>query len=430
MNRNLVFLIFPVLIFAYSCKKNSEAPSTRPLLMTVNVAGNYFSPVLGGVIFISDMKGNALSDTFCLGDGKYRFFGRAGTIAPPLIEVTTVRAEPYWHSFNITIETYTCIIPSEWTLQSYHADTVGKIYPSYINIPAHNDAILISSSGYSNLTSSLEPIPIPLYTSPDAIYFGIPTSAGMKYKWFSGIPANTAYTFDLSDPLPAEKTTVLFPAPVQYYECRVQGFPGGNFNSPIPYMVDELLGDGSITSKAEVYFPPSKFQGFHTDIMLVENYLSNQSWSYHVDGEIPAAFKKIAAQLNSYTATNTRLLVKASGDLDAVSGTWQFLSPFQGMVEWTVYAPDTSTSVQLPQVAPALNGMFPWFSRDSLTFEKVQLTDLVNCKGYAGMIGRLYNPLNPSGFERQEVSSLSGLNATGKSRFIGKTYRSPGSNDL
>ncbi len=430
MKRSLVFFILPLLIISYSCKKKTEGPLLRPLLMTINVAGNYFNPVLGGVIFISDQQGRALSDTFCPGDGSYRFYGKAGTTAPSLFEITILRAEPFWHSFNITIETYTCINSSEWTLKAYRADTVGKVYPSYINIPAHNDAILVSSSGFSNLTSSLEPIPIPLYTSPDAIYFGIPTSAGTKYKWFSGIQAHSSYTFDLSNPLPADKTTVSFPAPVQYYECRVQGFPDGNFNSPIPYMVDQLLGDGSVTNKAEVYFPPSKFQGFHTDIMLQESYTSNQNWSYHVDGGIPALFRKIDASLVSFTSTNTSLQLKASGDMDAVSGTWQFLSPFQGMVEWTVYAPDTATSLQLPHLAPALSGMFPWFSRDSLTFEKAQLTDLVNCKGYAGLIDRLFNPLNPSSFERQEVSSLSGFNPPGSRRFTGRTYRNSGLSHL
>jgi len=407
MKKYPVFLIIGLLFITFSCKKKSDSPAEKPLLLTVNVDGNYFNPILGGVIFISDFQGRVLSDTFCPGNGKYRFYGQAGTSAPSMMEVTTVRSDPYWHSFNIVIETYTCISPSEWTLRGTRADTVGRIFPTYINIPAHNDAILISSSGYSNLTSSLEPIPIPLYKNPDDIYFGIPTSTGMKYKWFSGIQSNTSHTFDLSSPLAAQKTTISFPAPVQYYECRIQGFPDGNFNSAVPYMIDELLGNGSVTSSLDAYYPPAKFTDFHTEILGVENYSSNQSWYYHVDGQIPAMFRKISANLTSFTPSNSSLLLHTSGDLDAVSGTWQFQNPFQGKVEWTVFGPDTTTRLQLPQVAPSLSNMFPWFSRDSLTFEKVQLLDLVNCQGYPQMIGLLFDPANPSNLDRQETSSLS-----------------------
>ncbi|MCX6287869.1 MAG: hypothetical protein NTY96_12205 [Bacteroidetes bacterium] len=407
MRRSLVFLILLFLIISYSCKKKSESPDSKPLLMTVNVAGKYFNTLLGGVIFISDMQGRVLSDTFCLADGKYRFYGKAGTFVPSLLEITAVRAEPSLHSFKISIETYTYIGPSEWTLQGYRADTVGRINPTYKNIPVHNDAFLVSSSGYSNLTLILGNIPIPLYKSPDDIYIGIPTSAGMKYKWFNGVQANAIDTFDLSNPILAEKQTVAFPASVQYYECRVQGFPDGNFNSPVPYMVDEILGNGAIVNSIDAYYPPSKFQGFHTDIMAEENYSSNLSWFYHVDGQIPSAFRKISASLSSFTSAGTSIRLKASGDLDAVSGTWQFQNPYQGNVEWTVFGPDSATVLQLPQVAPSLNNMFPWFSRDSLYFTKVQLIDLVKCQGYNQMINLLYNPLDPSNFDRQEISSLS-----------------------
>ena len=407
MRKIIGIVTLSCIFIAVSCKKKDDSPAQKPLLMTVNVSGHYFSQVLGGVIFISDMQGKTLSDTFCLNDGTYKFYGRAGASVPSLMEVTTVKADPYWHSFSIIIETFTCISSSEWTLLGSRADTVGQAFPVYLNIPDHNDAILISSSGYSNLTSTLEQIPIPLYKTPDDIYFGIPTSAGMKYKWFSGIKAGSRDTFDLSNLLVPEKRTISFPSPVQYYECRVQGYTGTDFSSPIPYMIDEILGNGIIASSVDAYYPPSRFQGFHTDLMVVETWASNQSWFYQVDGQIPAAFRKVNAQVNSFTSTKRSLKLNASGVMDAVSGTWKYLSPYQGLVEWTVYGPDTATSLQLPDVAPSLNQMFPWFSRDSMNFTNVQLIDMVNCQGYQQVIKRLFDPSNPSAFERQEASILS-----------------------
>jgi len=407
MRKPLVLLILPLLFLALSCKKKSEDPSPRPLLMTINVDGNYFNPILGGVLFISDMNGKVLSDTFCPGNGTYRFYGASGTSAPKYMEVTSVKYDPYWHSFNIVIETYTRISSSEWTLKGYRADTAGKVRPVYVNIPAHSDAILISSSGYSNLTSSLEPIPIQLYKTPDEIYFGIPTVQGMMYKWFSNVHANTTDTFDLSNPEPSARKNIAFPFTAQYYECRVQGFPDGNFNSPIPFLVDELLSDGQPANNFFAYFPPARFQGFHTEIMALENWTSGQSWLYHTDGEIPSDFRKIQASLTSFVSTQNSLSLKTSGTLDAVSGTWKFENPYQGKVEWTVFGPDTTTFLQLPAVAPSLNAMFPWFSRDSLTFEKTELIDLLNIQGYIPMVSVLFNPSAPSSPERQETSKLS-----------------------
>lgn len=407
MRNFLFFLLFSILLVSYSCKKKNEAPASKPFLMTVNVQGRFFNPVLGGVIYISDMQGKVLSDTFCLADGIYKFYGQAGTSAPSALEVTTVRAEPSSHSFLITIQTYTYISPSEWTLIGSRADTVGHIFPSYKNIPAHNDAFIVSSSGYSNLTLTPGILPIPLYKNPDDIYIGIPTSSGLKYKWFNGVHAFDTDTFDLSNALPAEKQSISFPAPVEYYECRVQGFTDGNFTSPIPYMVDETLGNGTIVSSFDAYYPPSKFQGFHTDIMAVENYSLNQNWYYHVDGQIPSAFRKINASLNSFTPSNTSVMLNASGDLDAVAGTWQFQNAYKGYLSWTVFGPDSSKVLNLPQIAGSLSNMFPWLNRDSLSFSTVQLIDLVNCHGYNQMINQLYNPANPSDFVRQETSSLS-----------------------
>ena len=413
MRKNLLFLIIPMLVIAWSCKKKSESPANKPLLMTVNVTGRYFNPLFGGVIFISDMQGKVLADTFCLADGVYHFYGQSGASVPSFLEVSTVRSEPAWHSFNISIETYNYISPSEWTLLGSRADTVGNINPVFKNIPAHNDAFLVSSSGYSNLTSILGNIPIQLYKSPDDIYIGIPTSAGLRYKWFYNAVSNAKDTFDLSNSLFAEKKTIAFPSLIQYYECRLQGFTDGNFNSPIPCMVDEILGNGIAVNSFDAYYPPSRFQGFHTDIMALEDYSSNKSWFYHVDGPIPTAFRKIAASLVSYSATNTGMQLLASGDMDAVSGTWQFSSTYKGHIEWTVFGPDTTATMRLPQIPPSLSNMFPWISRDSLRFMNAGLIDLAECQGYSQMISRLYGPANPSSFIRQETSILK-VSASGK----------------
>jgi hypothetical protein len=140
--------------------------------------------------------------------------------------------------------------------------------------------------------------------------------------------------------------------------------------------------------------------------MLREDWTSGVQWEYQTDGQIPADFLKISAQVNVKTVTNTRLELTATGNLDAVSGTWEFQSPFQGMVEWTVFGADTATSLSLPDVSPSLMALFPWFSRDSLAYSRTQLYDHTGSPDYQGMINSLFNPARPSSMERLEMSKL------------------------
>ena len=228
----------------------------------------------------------------------------------------------------------------------------------------------------------------------------------MKYKWFQNVIPGSADTFDLSGGLTQEKKTIALPFAAPYYECSILGYPDGSFNLPIPYDVDELFGDGTPVSGIDAFFPPGKFQGFHTDVMILENWTSGVAWRYQTDGDIPSAFVKISAQLNSCVPTINTVDLKASGTLDAVSATWQFESPFEGKVEWTVFGPDTTTHLAVPEVAPSINAVFPWLSRDSLSYAKTELYDFPDLGGYNDVVNTLYNPSAPSAMSRQKISRM------------------------
>jgi hypothetical protein len=408
IHRGLLFSILLAFLF-FSCRKKEETPDPgKPLLMKINVTENYFHPQLGGVIFLSDNKGNTLTDTYCHGgEGTYTFYGATGSSAPSSISVTIARYEPFWHSFSIRIETYTRVSPGEWTLSGSRADTIGHADPVFVNIPSHNGPLLISTSGYSNLTFTPGLFPVSLYKSPDNLYIGIPVPGGFKYKWFENLVSGSSDTLDLSGGSDAVIHTLrLADQPVSYYECRVDGYREASFDSPVPYRIFDLPGNENPGGLLSLYYPPGIFQGYHTWVKIVEDWTSGTEFEFQTDGQLPASFIKIQAQVTKLNSSGYQAEIAATGALDALSGTWNFQSPYQGMVEWVVFGPDTTTQLKIPEPAPALLLAFPWLSRDSLTLIHAELTDLSKVQGYSAMVGLIFNPAMPSRFERQELSRV------------------------
>lgn len=399
-----VSLLVSLLPFLSCSKKSDPASETKPLIATVHIPQNFFNPVLGGVISVSDMNGVFLADTYCEGSGTYYLYGKEGSTIPSGIQLTVTRAEPYWHSFRIIIETYTGLSSHEFSLSGSRADTVGSIRPVFINAPQHTDGILVSTSGYSNLTSSLNSIPIPLYRSPDDLYIGYPTSGGFRYKWIPSLQKNNKDTIDLSSLLVPESSTISFPLAMKYFECTVDGYTDLNYNSPYFHTLNEIIEGGTSISSFRVYYPPAVFQGFHTSIMATEEILSSESWFYHVDGQIPAVFKKINAAISGIIPASGGIRISANGSMDAVSGTWEFQNPFQGLVTWTVYGGDTVRTIKLPGISPALNQMFPWLDADSLSFANARLYEMPAVANYQELVDILFSKTNPTSIERLETS--------------------------
>jgi hypothetical protein len=409
MIRKVVLLAFSLAFLFFSCRKKDDSPEPgRPLLMKINVTENYFHPQLGGVIYISDNKGKVVADTYCSGSaGSYSFYGSAGTSAPSSLSVTIARYEPFWHSFDIRIETFTRISPGEWTLSGNRADTIGHADPMFVNIPAHNGPLVISTSGYTNLTFTPGLFPVSLYKSPDNLYVGIPVPGGLKYKWFTNLVMGSTDTLDLSGGSDAALHALrLADQPVGYYECRVDGYAEANFNSPVPFRIVDVPGNDNPGGLLSLFYPPGIFQGYHTWVKIVEDWASGAEYEYQTDGPLPASFVKIQAQVTQVNSSGFRADISATGTLDALSGTWNYQSPYQGMVEWVVFGPDTASRIEIPEPSPALLSAFPWLSRDSLTFIHSELTDLSKVQGYSAMIGLIFNPAAPSRFERQELSKV------------------------
>jgi hypothetical protein len=402
-NPGLVILLL-VFLFVSCKKKEDETAGSKPLIATVHIPDQFFNPILGGVISVSDAGGACLADLYCQGGGTFTLYGKTGTSLPATIQLTVTRVETYWHSFSIRTETYTDLNPGEFSLQGSRADTLGSVSPVFVNAPAHTDAVLISTSGYSNLTSNPGSIPILLYKNPDRIYISYPTSAGVKYMLTGPFYNHSSDTIDLKGLLASQSRTVSFPWPVRYFECHVKGYPDSNFSSPVPYIVDEILAGGGPMLDFPIHYPPDFFKGYGTEIMAMEDPASDQSWSYHCTGALPSSFRKINASISGISQSGGTVILSASGTMDAVSATWSFLSPFKGLVYWTVYRPESSRTVSLPAISPALSQMFPWLAADSLSPSDVRLYEMPGIDSYSQFISRIFNNSDPTSPELIETS--------------------------
>lgn len=401
-------MIFFILAGSISCRKEVEGPAPeKPFLMKIQVTGNYFHPQLGGIIFISDDQGRVLSDVRCHEDGTYTFYGAVGSIVPAWLSVTTVRIEPFWHSYKIVLETFTRIRPTDWAIMGNRIDPAGLYSPSYINIPPHSGPLLISSSGYSNLTFTPGNLPITLFRNPDDLYIGIPMPDGLKYKWFEGITAGQQDTLDLSGAMDAAVHSLkLSSEQVSYYECRVFGYMGTQFSASVSHLISELLSTENPSGTISIEYPPEKFAGYHTEITIVENWSSGIQYDYQTNGSIPSDFVPISAQIENLVIDGYHMQCIASGNFDIQAGKWIYQNPYLGLVEWTIFGPDTASMLMVPQLSPELQSTFPWLSRDSLTFDHAGLNDLSGIQSYTAALRQIFNPSSPSTFERQEFSRI------------------------
>ena len=402
-----VLIMMFLLMGIISCKKEkNDSPLLSPVL-TLNFTDKFIPDQLPVIVFISDPNGKVITDTTCSSNRTYILYAPDGKSVPENLMVTVVNSEIYWHNLMVHINTYTNVVKgSEWTIKGTKPDTVGMATISLVNLPTLVAPILYSNSGYSNTTfNPLDRIAL-LYKSPDDLYIKIQTSGGQLYKIVTDIERNGNYSIDMSDAAPAESHEISFPISAENYEAELYGYKDANYDSPIPILADNLISEGHPVNSVKLYYPPSVFPGFHTKHMLQETYSSDATFYYHTEGSIPDEFKKINADILSMQPQTGSLTIQTSGTYQMVGAHWEFVDHALVFYEWQLFASDTTRTLVIPEIAPALKRMFPSISLDSLIFQYAQLTDLQNLASYNELINKLFDPSHPTQMDRYDATTL------------------------
>ena len=395
-----------------SCKKKSdEEPVPSSPVFTVNFMDNYINPQLNAIIFISDMQGKLLADTMISGNGTIHIMPESGITIPPKFMVTIATWEPDMHNFRISLNTYYQIPVSEWIFQGHRMDTVGHVTISLKNVPQHDGPVLFSNSGYSNLTLNTNERVNYLYKNPDDLYILINTSSGPRYKWVPDITKGEIYNVDMSETSIPEFQMISFPGSEVYYEVRVYGYHDQNVESPLSCLLNEQLGDGTAVSSVQVNYPPAKFSTFHSIISLVEDWTSSSTYFYWVDGVIPSSFKKIDASVTSFQPAKGMVEFSTNGTYNVSNATWSFTAANFQHFDWSVYAPDSTKTIILPEIPPSIRQMFPVLSLDSLVLDNIQLMNFTGLPTYDDFIYQTLVKNPPVGIEHLETSTVKVLPA-------------------
>jgi hypothetical protein len=390
-----------------SCKKEqNETPPLSPIF-TLNFTDKFIPDQLPVIVFLSAPDGKIIIDTTCASNGTYVLYPPAGINIPENFMVTVVSAETFWHNFLVHINTYANVAKgSEWTLRGIKPDTIGNAHVTLENLPTLSGPILYSNSGYHNLTFDPLDRTLLLYKSPDDLYIKIQTPGGQLYKYTKDLLGTGSYTVNMSTALQPERHTVSFPMQAENYEAELFGYKDADYDSPLPILADEIISDGFSTDSIHLYYPPSIFTGFHTKLMLQENYASEATWFYNTEGAIPDEFIKINADILSMQPEKGSVRLQTSGTFDMAAAHWQFVDQALLFYEWQVYTPDTTRKIILPQIPPAFIRMFPTISLDSLIFQYAELTDLQTLASYNELINKLFDPAHPTQMDRYDASIL------------------------
>jgi len=402
-----VTIIILLLAGLISCKKEkNETPPLSPIF-TLNFTEKFIPDQLPVIVFLSDLNGSIIIDTTCASNGTYVLYPPSGKNIPENFMVTIVNAETFWHNFMVHINTYTNVAKgTEWTLRGIKPDTIGNAHVTLENLPTLSGPILYSNSGYHNLT--FEPLDrtLLLYKSPDDLYVKIQTPGGQLYNYAKDLLVTGNYTVNMSTAVQPERHTVSFPMQAENYEAELFGYKDADYDSPLPILADEIISDGFSTDSIHLYYPTSLFAGFHTKLMLQENYASDATWFYNTEGAIPGEFIKINADILSMEPEKGRLKIQTGGTFDMVAAHWQFVDHALLFYEWQVYTPDTTKTITLPQIPPAFIRMFPTLSLDSLIFQYAELTDLQTLASYSELINKLFDPAHPTQLDRYDAAVL------------------------
>jgi len=402
---NILSFIILALLFGTACKKKQDDPATpeKQALMTINFQGDFINPKLKAIVFVSDMAGNALADTTVTGNPSVVLYAK--TAATPPYQVTIVKWEPDMHNFLVTMMTYQYVMPGEWTIYGKRRVSDGDVAISLKNIPPHTGPILYSGSGYSNHTFATSGT-FQLYKSPDELYVRINTASGPMIKWTYGLSAGASLDVDLSSMDEAEKKTITLPVMAQDFNARIYGYHDTDYTSVLPVMTDEVLGDGTSVDKVVVSYPADAFISFQTRIEMIESWTSLLTYIFSSDGAIPETFVKTGAMITDIQTTGNKVGFKTTGSFTVTTATWTFLDAGNLAFEWTVYGPDTISSVTLPVLPGALTSMFPTLSPDSLHLRHFELTDHQGISSYPDYLHAIFNPASPGKGSHLQASGV------------------------
>ncbi len=387
-----------LLLFISSCKPdddNNTEPVREPL-MTVNFTNDFIPPEFEAIIFISDMHGNLVADTNFSGNGTCEILPKTGQIIPGQFMVTVVKYDLYWHNLMIYINTYMGISSSEWTIMGDTPDTIGHATVQLSNIPVHSGMILYSSSGYYNYTSATKAQKMLLYLQPDNYYVKFNSDNGKpKYKWLTGIEPGGSYTADLSQMDTPDSAAISLPITAKYFEAWIYGFEDQTYDLPTGFLCDLVFSGITPTNQIVVDYPPDKFVGFRSKIIIRESFQSSIEWTNNIIGNIPSNFIITDAEIVSYESNGPEMHVQTAGNYDVIQTKWHYMSKNNEIFEWSVFGADTLTSIKLPEISPKVLATFSSLSLDSLAFNNVELLDFLEMDSYQEMIDATFNPSNP-----------------------------------
>jgi hypothetical protein len=400
----LIFVVISCLALS-SCKKKNEEPDTAMTpLMILNFTDNYINPKLGAIIFASDPAGKVIADTTFKGNGKVMLYAKPGIAIPPRFTLTIATWEPSMHNFEINIKSYQQVETSEWTMKGHRPDTLGHFTLNLSNV-TQAALVLYANSGHSNLTTITDNVVNMSYTDPDELLVTFGSDGEQVYKWITGVHPGGVYNIDMSGAVAPELTSISLSG--IYCEARTWGYRNSAYEDPLPMMTNFSLGNVPAGNKLKVAVYPGHFQGYHTELEIIESWDSATSYIYRVNGDIPSSFVRVNARvLSMKTFPAGRVEIKPDGDYTMTSVLWQFSGTSDQIFNWTLFGDDTTTAFNLPEIPPSMRQMFPTLALESSFFIHAEVTKYPGIASYDSFIHTLFDPSNPRSQNKLDASIL------------------------
>lgn len=401
-------LLIALLLMAACTKKEDPEIAPAAPLFTITFTGHFVTSQVPVILFLSYPDGTVYLDTTCGQNGTYTLFPPAGKAVPETFSVTIVQPRTYWHSFLVEISTFDGVRGgTAWAMRGSLPDTAGSATVSLKNLPAITGPILYSCTGFYNLTMQSVNRTMTLSENPSDLCIRIATTDGTFYRYDQHLLNDGAsLEVDMTGVVAAAEKSVSLPFEAGEYTFLLYGNTENEYDPGSSLLTDYVISDGFPADTVRIHYPPDRFNGYYTEMMISEQFGAGETFHYHTDGAIPSHFSRIDATLAAIQPEKARVSFSASGQFDMTSAQWDFMDKGNIIYTWRCYSRDTTRQLSVPAISPALSRWFPTLRHDSLSLTHVELTDLLTLPTYAALLETLFNPASPSLMNRYDATTV------------------------
>ena len=387
INKNIWIKINPGIFFMPLCfvwfigctKENQKEGYQKPdYLLEANFSKDFLSSNESAILFISDMQGALLADTFFTIPSAFKLYPKSPNVdIPDRIMVTLFIVSSYNQDSYVNILTYVNVQPANgyWPGNSFLQHS-GNISLTFEKIPTNSvEQIVYSVLGYFEKASFVpQYVSLPLYSSNDNLYVKIKKKDNsVLVKWIPAVQAGTSYSIDYSSMDSPVSKSIVFPFPVNYVSMLLTGYLGKEDFAAGGYVLQWDTMNDTLADNITVFLPKAVFPNFKTSCYFHKSSVNNKHFYQYKTGKIPSEFNIVDADALFPDTSNDKFHIATSGNFQTLTLFWNYIPDTLSYYSWRFFCPNSQIHCVFPELPSSVRTLIPAFNSMLFSFNHADL---------------------------------------------------------